>query len=81
MGRLEAKTTHTVKLSWPREEPLEKSILIRGLSDTLPDAALVTDLAVDDVARTNPNRDFPDMIRTLTITYLDTPARAHYRRP
>nr|DAS69590.1 MAG TPA: hypothetical protein [Caudoviricetes sp.] len=47
MGNLKAHTTHTVKLSWAFGDPLEKSELIRGLSDVLPEGAVITELKAD----------------------------------
>lgn len=81
MGRIEAQTIHTVKLSWPLAEPLEKSVLIRWLSDTLPDGALVTGLSVADIPVEEPHEITQVAKRALTITYVDTPVLARYRRP
>lgn len=80
MGRLEAKTTHIVKLSWPREEPLEKSILIRGLSDTLPDGAVITGLSVADIPMEEPHEIAQAAKQTLTITYVENTTLTRYRR-
>lgn len=81
MGQLEAHTTHTVKLSWDPGDPLDKSVLIRGLSDTLPDGALVIGLSVADISLEDPHEITQVAKRTLTITYCDDPIRTHYRRP
>ena len=81
MGKIEARTTHTVKLTWTRAELLEKSDLIRGLSDALPDGALVTGLSVADIPVEEPREITQVAKRVLTITYVDNPAFARYRRP
>lgn len=81
MGRFEAHTTHTVKLSWDPGDPLDKSELIRGLSDVLPDGAIITELAVGDLPVPQPEIAGPKARRTLTITYLENPVLARYRRP
>lgn len=72
MGKLEAHTTHTVKLSWALTDPLEKSELIRGLSDVLPDGAVITELTAGDRPIPQPEIAGPKAQRTLMITYLET---------
>lgn len=81
MGQLETQTTHTVKLAWDSAEPLEKSVLIRGLSDTLPDGAVITGLAATDIPVEEPHEITQVAKRALTITYLENPVLARYRRP
>lgn len=81
MGKIEAQTAHTVKLTWGRKELLEKSDLIRGLSDTLPDGALITGLSVADIPVEEPHEITQVAKRVLAITYVDNPAFARYRRP
>lgn len=81
MGKLEAHTTHTVKLSWALDDPLEKSELIRGLSNVLPEGAVITKLTAGDRPIPQPEITGPKVTRTLTITYLENPVLAHYRRP
>lgn len=81
MGQLETHTTHTVKLAWPLTEPLEKSELIRGLSDVLPEGAVITELTAGDCPIPQPEIAGPKVRRTLTITYLENPVLARYRRP
>ena len=44
MRKIEAQTAHTVKLTWGRKELLEKSDLIRGLSD-IPDGWVIADIS------------------------------------
>lgn len=80
MGNLRAKTTHTVTLSWDQRNPLEKGDLIRTLSDTLPNDALITELAVADLQKEDPDYTTPPVMRTLTITYTTNPALDRYRR-
>lgn len=80
MGKLETQTTHTVKLYWNQRTPLEKGDLIRGLTDTLPNGALITELAVADTTKEEPDYTTPPVIRTLTITYMTNPALDRYRR-
>lgn len=81
MGNLKAHTTHTVKLSWAFGDPLEKSELIRGLSDVLPEGAVITVLKADVCPIPQPEIAGPRVMRTLTITYLENPVLARYRRP
>ena len=81
MGRFKAHTTHTVKLSWDPADPLDKSDLIRGLSDVLPDGAAITELTVGDCPNPQAEIAGPKATRTLTITYLENPVLARYRRP
>ena len=81
MRKIEAQTTHTVKLTWGRKELLEKSDLIRGLSNTLPDGALITGFSVADIPVEEPHEITQVAKRVLTITYVDNPAFARYRRP
>jgi hypothetical protein len=80
MGNLHAKTTHTVTLSWDQSDPLEKGDLIRGLSDTLPDGAVITGLSVADIPVEEPREIAQAAKRTVTITYV-TDSRALLRRP
>lgn len=80
MGQLETQTTHTVKLAWARTEPLEKSDLIRGLNDTLPDGAIITGLSVADIPVEEPREISQVEKRSLTITYIENPALARYGR-
>ncbi len=80
MGQLETQTTHTVKLAWARTEPLEKSNLIRGLNDTLPDGAIITGLSVSDIPIEEPHEIAQAAKRALTITYIENPVLARYRR-
>ncbi len=80
MGQLETQTTHTVKLAWARTEPLEKSDLIRGLNDTLPDGAIITGLSVSDTPVEEPREIAQAEKRSLTITYIENPVLARYRR-
>ena len=80
MGQLETQTTHTVKLAWARTEPLEKSHLIRGLNDTLPDGAIITGLSVADIPMEEPHEIAQAAKRSLTITYIENPVLARYRR-
>lgn len=80
MGNLQAKTTHTVTLSWNQRTPLGKGSLIRGLSDTLPNDALITELAVADIQKEDPDYTTPPVMRTLEITYLSNPMFDRHRR-
>ena len=80
MGQLETQTTHTVKLAWPRTEPLEKSVFIRGLNDTIPDSAIITGLSVADIPVEEPREITQAEKRSLTITYIENPVLARYRR-
>lgn len=80
MGQIETHTTHTAKLAWPRTEPLEKSDLIRGLNDTLPDSAIITGLSVADIPVEEPREISQVEKRSLTITYIEHPALARYGR-
>ena len=80
MGKLKAHTTHTVELSWALDDPLEKSELIRGLSDVLPEGAVITELTVGDCPIPQPEIAGPKVTRTLTITYVTDP-RNLVRRP
>lgn len=79
MGKFEAHVTHTVKLSWDSDDLLEKEELIRGLSDVLPDGAVITELTVGDCPIPQPEIAGPKAMRTLTITYLENPVLARYR--
>lgn len=81
MGKLEAHTTHTVELSWALDDTLEKRELIRGLSDVLPEGAVITALTAGDCPIPQPEIAGPKITRTLTITYLENPVLARYRRP
>jgi len=81
MGQLEAHTTHTVTLSWDSDDPFGKEQLIRGLSDVLPDDAVITELTAGDRPIPQPEITGPKAQRTLTITYLENPVLARYRRP
>lgn len=81
MGKLEARTTHTVTLSWDSDDPLGKEQLIRGLNDTLPDSAIITGLSVSDIPMEEPHEITQVAKRALTITYIENPALARYGRP
>ena len=81
MAEIETHTTHTVKLSWALDDPLEKSELIRGLSNVLPEGAVITELKAGDCPILQPEIAGPKVTRTLTITYLENPVLARYRRP
>lgn len=81
MGKFEAYTTHTATLSWDSGDPLEKEELISGLSHVLPDCAAITELTVSERPNPQPEIAGPKATRTLTITYLENPVLAHYRRP
>ena len=80
MGNLHAKTTHTVKLTWDQSDPLEKGDLIRGLSDTLPNGAVITGLSVSDIPMEEPREINQAAKWALTITYIENPVLARYRR-
>lgn len=80
MGTIKAHTTHTVKLSWDSNGPLDKKELLRGLNDTLPDGAIITELTVGDLPDPQPEIAGPKAMQTLTITYLENPVLARYRR-
>jgi hypothetical protein len=80
MGNLQAKTTHTVKLSWDQNDPIEKGDLIRGLSDTLPNGAIITGLTVADIPMEEPHEIAHAAKQALTITYV-TDSRNLLRRP
>lgn len=70
MWKIEAQTTHTVKLSWGCKYALGKGELIRALTDTLPTDAKIVDLSVADVQEKEPDYTTPAVKRTLTITYV-----------
>nr|DAV36447.1 MAG TPA: hypothetical protein [Caudoviricetes sp.] len=70
MGNIYAKTTHTVTISWDQSDPLKKGDLIRALSDTLPDSAVITGLSVADIPVEEPREIAQAAKRTLTITYV-----------
>lgn len=70
MGNLQAKTTHTVTLSWDQSDPLKKGDLIRGLSDTLPDGAIITGISVADIPMEEPHEIAQAAKQALTITYV-----------
>lgn len=80
MGKIKAHTTHTVKLSWNPGNPLYKSELIRGLSDVLPEGAVITELTAGDCPNPQPEIAGPKVTRTLTITYLENQVLPRYRR-
>ena len=81
MGQLETQTTHTVTISWDSDDTLEKEELIRGLNDALPDSAIITGLSVADIPMEEPHEITQAAKRALTITYIENPVLAHYRRP
>ena len=81
MTTIETQTTHTATLEWPCKAALSKDELIHKLSITIPNHADIVAMSIADVARIKRNRDYPEIIRTLTITYRDDPITARYRRP
>lgn len=81
MGKIEAQTTHTVKLSWRYRDMLDKRDLIQSLNTALPDSALIADLSISDTARAEPGTADQEVMRTLTITYVTNPVLDRYRRP
>ena len=81
MGRIEAQTIHTVKLSWMYRDALDKRDLIDSLTTALPDSALIADLSVSATVTTKPGTTDQAVMRTLTITYVSNPVLDRYGRP
>lgn len=81
MGKIEAQTTHTVKLSWRYRDALDKHDLINSLTTALPDSALIADLSISDTVTTKPGTTDQVVMRTLTITYVTNPLLDRFRRP
>lgn len=81
MTTIETQTTHTVTLEWPCKTLLSKDELIHKLSISIPNRADIIEMSIADVPRVKRNRDYPEMLRTLTITYRDDPITARCRRP
>lgn len=77
---IETRTTHTATLEWPYKKPLSKDELIHKLSITIPNSAEITGMSIADVPRTKAGQPFPEVMRTLTITYRDNFPR-RYGRP
>ena len=80
MTVIETRTTHTAVLEWPYKKPLNKGELIHKLSITIPNSADITGIAIADVPRKVPDSSFPEVMRSLTITYRDNFPR-RYGRP
>lgn len=81
MVAIETRTTHTATFEWPYKKQLSKRELIHKLTITIPEGADIVGMAVADVPRKKPGSEFPEVMRTLTITYHDDPIIGRYRRP
>lgn len=81
MMKLETQITHTAKLTWDYHDRLDKRDLINGLTNALPNGAQITGLSVADVPQVLPGTAKQVVRRTLTISYVDDPLFARYRRP
>lgn len=81
MTVIETRTTHTATLEWPYAEPLSKRELIHKLQSTIPEGADIVGMSVADVPRNKPGREFPKVMRALTITYVGNPTLMRYRMP
>ena len=80
MVAIQTRTTHTATLEWPYKSLLSKDELIHKLTITIPNGADIVGMAVADVPRKQPDSSFPEVMRTLTITYHDDPIIGRYRR-
>lgn len=81
MTVIETRTTHTATLEWPYAEPLSKRELIHKLKIAIPEDSDIVGMSVADVPRNKPGREFPKVMRALTITYVENPTLTRYRRP
>lgn len=77
---IETNMTHTVTLEWPYKMQLSKRDFMDELTRAFPRDALIVGLSIADVPRNTPNQSFPEVMRTLTITYRDDPLLSRYRR-
>ena len=80
MTVIQTRTTHTATLEWPYKELLSRRELIHKLTITIPEGADIVGMSVAEVPRNKPGSSFPEVMRSLTITYRDDPIIGRYRR-
>lgn len=80
MTTINTRTTHTATLEWPYKDRLSKDELVHKLKIGIPDYADIVGISIADVPRKKAGQPFPEVMRTLTITYIDDPILGHYRR-
>ena len=78
---INTRTTHTATLEWPYKKMLSKRELVHKLSSIIPDSADIIGISITDVPRHGSGQSIPEVMRSLTITYLDDPLLGRYRRP
>ena len=80
MADIKAQTTQTLKIVWNRGDTLTKKDLIQALTVLLPNEAIISDLAVGDATRIEPEIAERPELRTFTITFTTMPTLRNIRR-
>lgn len=79
MMKLETQTIHTVKISWKYRAVFDKRDLVNRINGTVPDSAMIIDLAIDDATRTEPDTGSEVVMRTFKLTFATKPLLKNMR--